>query len=217
MNTESLKETARLEAFSDAVFAIAITLLALELKVPHQGDSATGPVLAAALAQQWPSYMAFVCSFLSILAMWVNHHRIFDLIRGGDGWLMLTNGLLLLIVTAVPFPTTVLADYFATGASEVACAAYAGFYVLVSVAFNLLWFSAARRGRLLRPDFSDDLVRAIGRRLLIGLPAYLAATVLAFWSAPLSLAICSLLWIHWALLDRIPARGSGVQRATASM
>lgn len=208
----SLKETGRIEAFSDAVFAIAITLLALELKVPHQGGSVTGPGLAAALAEQWPSYMAFACSFLSILAMWANHHRIFDLLRGGDGWLMLSNGLLLLVVTAVPFPTTILADYFATDASEVACAAYAGFYVLVNAAFNLLWFSAARGRRLLRPEVPADLARAIGRRLLIGLPAYAAATVISFWSAPLGLALCSLLWIHWALLDRVPSGGSKVRR-----
>ena len=103
------KETARIEAFSDGVFAIAITLLVLDLKVPR--GMAEGRDLLAALVGQWPAYLAFVTSFATIGIMWINHHRMFTLIGRTDDGLLVLNGLLLLGVTFVPFPTGVLAEY----------------------------------------------------------------------------------------------------------
>ncbi len=103
-------ETSRIEAFSDGMFAIAITLLILEVKVP-------GPAaghLAAALLKQWPSYLAFLLSFLYIGVMWMNHHRMFTHIRRSNDTLLVLNLLLLLGVTAVPFPTAVLAAHLGT-------------------------------------------------------------------------------------------------------
>jgi uncharacterized membrane protein len=105
------KETGRIEAFSDGVFAIAITLLVLELKVPHLEDGGAGGSLARALARQWPSYVALVTSFFTILVMWANHHRMFNVVRRVDAPFLYANGLLLLLVTVVPFPTAVLAEY----------------------------------------------------------------------------------------------------------
>ena len=105
-------ETARIEAFSDGVFAIAITLLVLDLKVPR--DLPDGRTLAGALLAQWPAYMAFASSFMTILIMWVNHHRIFTLVGRSDSRLLFFNGLLLMGVTVVPFPTALVAEYFAT-------------------------------------------------------------------------------------------------------
>src|ERR1044071_3471000 len=97
-------ETGRIEAFSDGVFAIAITLLVLDLKVPMErhGDRE----LLTALAQQWPTYLAYVTSFSTILIMWINHHRVFSLIGRADDRLLFYNGLLLLGVSIVPFPTS---------------------------------------------------------------------------------------------------------------
>ena len=95
-------ETARIEAFSDGVFAIAITLLVLDLKVPR--GLAEGRTLADALLAQWPAYLAFASSFMTILIMWVNHHRIFTLVGRSDERLIFYNGLLLMGVTVVPFP-----------------------------------------------------------------------------------------------------------------
>lgn len=172
MTTSEPTGTARLEMLSDGVFAIAITLLGLELRVPHLEPGAGNRELAEALAARWPAYMAFACSFLTILVMWVNHHRIFRLLKGADGYLMTTNGLLLMLVTAVPLPTAVLAEHFAHPSRAVASAAYAGFYVLVNAAFNLLWLSVAFRRRLLREDVPDIVVRAIRRRLAVGFPIY---------------------------------------------
>src|ERR1700759_4424760 len=100
-------ETARVEAFSDGVFAIAITLLILEIKVPSPSQGH----LAAVLLQQWPSYLAFLLSFVYIGIMWINHHRMFTSIRRSTDVLLILNLLLLLGVTVVPFPTAVLATY----------------------------------------------------------------------------------------------------------
>src|ERR1700719_738466 len=99
-------ETSRIEAFSDGVFAIAITLLILEIKVPHRNQ---GP-LAAGLIDQWPSYVAYLLSFFFVGIIWLNHHRMFTLIKKSDDGLMLLNLLLLLGVSVVPFPTAVLAE-----------------------------------------------------------------------------------------------------------
>ena len=111
------KETGRLEAFSDGVFAIAITLLILELKVPAllKADD-NSPNLAKALIAQWPSYLSLVTSFFTILVMWVHHHAIFSHVRRSDAWLHFANGCLLLAVTFVPYPTSVLATYRETPA-----------------------------------------------------------------------------------------------------
>src|SRR5262245_12641783 len=98
-------ETARLEAFSDGVFAVAITLLALDLGVPGAGDLTRYHGLAGALGNNWPHYLAFALSFLTILIMWVNHHSIFRFIRRSDHSFLLLNGLLLMVITTVPFGT----------------------------------------------------------------------------------------------------------------
>ena len=101
------KETARIEAFSDGVFAIAITLLILEIKIPAAGSGE----LSVQLLRQWPSYFAFVFSFAFIGIMWINHHRLFTHIKRSNNALLFLNLLLLLGVTAVPFPTAVLAQH----------------------------------------------------------------------------------------------------------
>ena len=144
------KETGRIEAFSDGVFAIAVTLLVLELKVPSLPGGGAGNALAAALLRQWPSYLAFVTSFFTILIMWANHHAIFNLVRRSDAEFLFANGFLLLLVTVVPFPTALLAQYLEKPGAPVAAAVYAGTFVLAGLAYNVLWRSAIRGRRLLR-------------------------------------------------------------------
>jgi len=102
------RETGRVEAFSDGVFAIAVTLLVLDLKVPKPGDLG-GESLLSALARQWPAFLAYLTSFATILVMWVNHHKMFNHIRRTDDRFLFLNGLLLLFVTFVPFPTALVA------------------------------------------------------------------------------------------------------------
>jgi uncharacterized membrane protein len=115
-------ETGRIEAFSDGVFAIAITLLVLEIKVPqHKIVETVG--LVSSLLSLWPSYLAFFTSFASILVMWVNHHRIFSLVTRTDHAFFYWNGLLLMLVTLVPFPTALLAEYLIHPQAKVAASA----------------------------------------------------------------------------------------------
>ncbi len=197
------KETGRIEAFSDGVFAIAITLLVLELKVPHLEDGGAGGSLGRALLSQWPSYVALVTSFFTILVMWANHHRIFELVRRVNAPFLYANGFLLLIVTVVPFPTALLAEYFRKPGAPVAAAVYAGTFVLCGVAFQLLWRAAVGGGRrLLRRDYSEERVQEIERRYWLGVPGYLAATVGAFVSVYLTVGICVALLLVWVAVSR---------------
>ena len=193
------KQTARLEAFSDGVFAIAITLLALELKVPKlEGGAVTNSALADALGSQWPGYFAFVTSFFTVLIMWVHHHLIFRYVRKVDNFLLFANGFLLLAVTAVPFPTAVLAEYLRTPA---ACALYSGVFVLIAIGFYLTLL-AAFRPHTIDPQTAPATVARLKRDYSWGPPLYLLATAAAPFSPWLSLAICTGLWIFWAVTVR---------------
>ena len=188
--------TSRLEAFSDGVFAIAITLLVLDLKVPSV-QPAEPAALAEALGKGWPSYLTFLLSFATILIMWVYHHRLFQSVRRSETRLLFSNGFLLLLVTAVPFPTALVGAYLTTPAASVACATYAGFFALIDLGYNLLWLVVAGQ----QPGF-----RLRGNRIptsmltsFLGLPCYLIAMVIAFWIPVLTIAICGALWVVWAV------------------
>ena len=193
------KDTGRLEAFSDGVFAIAMTLLVLDLKVPHVAESS--PDLASALVDQWPSYFAFITSFSTVLIMWVHHHLIFRLVRRVDVAVLFANGFLLMLVTAVPFPTAAVAEYLRTPAARVACTLYAGIFVLISIAFYVLLMAAFRKANL-DPHASPKRVARLRRDYRYGPPLYLAAAVAAPFSPWLAMSICSALWIFWAVTTR---------------
>src|SRR5579872_4696775 len=165
------KETGRVEAFSDGVFAIAITLLVLELHVP---DRAAGVPLTAALAGQWPSYLAFLTSFATIGIMWINHHRMFTLIRRSDHTLLVLNGLLLLAITAVPFPTGLVAAYLPYRDARTAVMVYCGTFTAIAVFFNGLWRYASSGHRLLDPSIDRRAASAITRAYAFGPPLYFA-------------------------------------------
>ena len=205
--TPAEKETGRLESFSDGVFAVAITLLVLNLVVPEL-RTPTAAALAVELAKQWPSYLAFVTSFGTILIMWVNHHAVVGLARRADTLFLFANGFLLLHVTSVPFVTALVARYLGTPAAPTACAVYAGGFAVGNVAYNLLWWSIAHERRLLHPHVPQARVDTLTRSFLAGFPVYLAATALAFWNAYASIAVCFCLWILWAMTgyERTPVR-----------
>jgi TMEM175 potassium channel family protein len=217
------KETGRLESFSDGVFAVAITLLVFTLQVPHLPGAISVPALGSALLAQWPSYLTFMTSFATILIMWASHHGLFKLVYKADTPFLFANGLLLLLVTVVPFPTSLVAKYLITPAASLACAVYAGVFVVINVAYNLLWWAAMRQRRLLHPAVTSRQVKRLTRNQLLGLPLYLLATLLAFWNPYVSLGLCSCLWIFWAFTyyERSPsprrlAGGQDVQTAPES-
>ncbi|MEI8175367.1 MAG: TMEM175 family protein [Candidatus Omnitrophota bacterium] len=197
------KETGRIEAFSDGVFAIAITLLILDIKVPHAHDLPIGAKLIPALAALWPSYLAFFISFVTILIMWVSHHRLFTYIKRSNDTFLFLNGLLLFFVTLIPFPTALLAEYIETPHANVAAAIYAGVYMLVAVVFNILWRYASSRGRLLDKKADQCFVQNISKQYLFGPPLYLAAFLLSFIWVPASVAMCLVLAVFLAFTGAI--------------
>ena len=206
--TSASKNTDRIEAFSDGVFAIAITLLVLDLKAPATSDLAGGGLLAA-LLRQWPAYAALIISFLTILIMWMNHHTLFRHIARTDHAFLTLNGLLLLGVTVVPFPTALLAQYVQERDASVAAALYSGLFTLIGVAFNLVWHYAAHNNRLLAADADPHAVRDITRSYRFGPLLYFVAFLLAFVSVPASVTLCMLLSISFALPLSVTHRGAG--------
>jgi len=198
--TPGERETGRVEAFSDGVFAIAITLLVLEFKVPRLGPTATGSQLWVALQALWPSVVAFVGSFAAILTMWINHHGLFRMVRRVDPPFLYVNGAMLLMVTFVPFPTAVLAEYLGHAGERVAAAFYCGTFVLVSITFHLWWWAATRRG-LLHAHVPSATIERIWGAYRFGLLVYVAATALSFWKAAAGLGLCTALWIYWSVLS----------------
>lgn len=174
----------RVEFFSDGVFAIAITLLVLEIKVPESENIATG------LLNLWPSYLAYAVSFIVIGAIWINHHAMFERIAGIDHQLLLLNTFHLLFIAFLPFPTAVLAEAFHTSSGQdVATAFYAGTLTIIGVLVNAIWWHAASHRELLNETVSPEMARAIGKRLLMGPAGYGLAIILAFVNPWLSIAM----------------------------
>jgi uncharacterized membrane protein len=192
-------ETSRLETFSDGVFAIAITLLILEVRLPPEETGS----LAHRLAEAWPGYVSYVISFVTIGIMWANHHGVFRLIDRTSHGLVVANLFLLLCVAFIPFPTKVLGEHL-SGAGDVQRAVtvfYCGTFTVTAAFYNLLWQTAAWRNRLIASG-AEAGAAEVTRRYRYGVPSYLAATVAALWSVPVSLAIDAGL----ALLYVLPRR-----------
>lgn len=192
---------ARLEAFSDGVIAIDITLLVFNLQVP--GELAAGESLLAALAAQWPEYAAFFVSFVVIGVMWVNHHHLFRIITRADHILLLLNVLLLLGITFVPFPTRLMANYLRTEQSNEAAIIYAGTFLMIALFYQLLWRYAVRNNHLVDIPFTEQIKRRINRSYNIGFVFYALALASAFISAQLTMLISLLLALFFALPQRI--------------
>ena len=194
--TTDEKETGRIEAFSDGVFAIAMTLLVLDIKVPQE---APGRTLLGALLHQWPAYLAFVTSFATVGIMWINHHRLFTLIKRIDHSLLVLNGLLMLGVTFVPFPTALVANYVSHRDQQVAAMVYSGWFTVIAIIFNLLWRYASHKNRLLDRKSDPQMIHAITHAYSFGPPLYFASFCLALVSVGASLALNMGLAVFYAL------------------
>jgi len=209
-HVEEEKQTGRLEAFSDGVFAIAVTLLVLELRVPLPGTLHEGESLLHALWHAWPSYLAFVTSFATVLIVWINHHNLFKLIVRSDHNFLLLNGLLLFVVTFIPFPTNVLAEYIREPDARTASVFYAGTFLVMAIAFNLLWRYAAHDGRLLARNADMRLIRIINKQFRIGPLTYVFCVVVAVINAIAGFALVIVLAVYWALPEHVrPGPGRG--------
>jgi uncharacterized membrane protein len=186
--------TNRLEAFSDGVFAIAITLLVLELNVPAGDD------LWHQLKEEWPSFAAFFVSFWVIGIIWVNHHGVIDHLARADRPVLYLNLLLLLTVVFIPFPTALLADHLKSGEDErVAALIYSGTFFAMGASFGFLWTYISRHRGLLGVELTDEQIRKTTARFLIGNPIYAVAVVFSFISPAVVLVIIALLAVYYAV------------------
>lgn len=180
-------EPDRTELFSDAVFAIAITLLILEIRLPENGP------LARSLLALWPSYVAYAISFLVVGAIWLNHHLMFAKIAKVDTTLMILNLLMLMAVAFLPFPTAVLAEAMHRGEDEnIAAAFYGGTLTVGGLFVNLTWHHAVR-SRLVVPDLTERDVRRVSRRYIVGPTIYALASLLALFLPIAALALYAFL------------------------
>ena len=202
-------DTGRIEAFSDGVFAIAITLLVIEIGVPHLENEPDGTSLFGALIGQWPSYLAYLVSFLQIGVIWANHHNRFTYIVRSDHVFLFLNILFLMCVAFIPFPTALLAEYIQSEERTTAVAVYTGTLATTAVFFTLLWGYAAKGCRLVNRDLHPTTLRAMTSRYVVGMVLYVAAFALTFLNAVLSLVLV----IGLALIFVLPEPGSQPERS----
>lgn len=160
----------RLEAFSDGVFAIAITLLVLDLSVP----AAEGDRLLVGILEEWPMYLAYFVSFATIGGAWIAHSTITEYLHGTDRWFVRLNLLLLLVVSFLPFPTRLTAEYQGQEeAQRVAVTLYGLTLLMLMLLVSILWRYAVRE-KLVRPDADDEEIQVLTKRLTPGLIGYAA-------------------------------------------
>jgi uncharacterized membrane protein len=199
--------TGRVEAFSDGVLAIAITLLVLEIHVPEsEFDN-----LWHGIARQWPSYLAFATSFLTIGAFWLLHHGVFRRLQYADSRVMRLNLLLLMAISFLPFPTRLMAQAIHdTQAERAAVITYGANLLAISILYALLWEAAVRAPGLLQPDVTPEEIRAFRRIASPSAGFYVLATALAIF-AP-RVAVFWLLGVAIAIVLR--ARGDTMPGGT---
>ena len=194
------KETGRLEAFSDGVFAVAITLLVLNIKIPPVGSSDTD--LWRMLSDEWPSLVAYGTSFATIGIMWLNHQRLFVHIKRTNTVLLFINLLLLSIIVFIPVPTALLAEYLVRLDQHTAAIVYCGTFLLMACCFNLLWRYASYHNRLLGKSVDTRSVTAISRQYLFGPLLYLIIFGVAWFNTLACIILSFILALFFALPGR---------------
>ena len=169
----------RFEAFSDGVFAIAATLLVLDLAIPVTSYSTRH--LLDAFGHEWPGYLGYVVSFATIGAVWLGHNAITDYLDRTDSTLIRLNLLLLLVVAFLPYPTRLMASYLNQGDAERVASTIYGLTLLAAAALlDLLW-RYALHAQLIRPDTSDEEVTLLSQRLTPGLAGYAVLIVIGIF------------------------------------
>jgi uncharacterized membrane protein len=206
---------ARMEALSDGIFAVAMTLLVLDLHVPTISGAGPSSALAVALGAQWPAYLAYASSFLTLGIIWANHHAMTRTFRTLDHPLMFLNVLLLMVISFIPFSTEVLARYLLGGdAARTAMLLYSGAMTLMSVSYFSIWWYASRAGLLRATLDAAQLSRITRKHIFLGLAPYAVADAVAFVNVWASLALCILVAVIYALPSATGAHAPRVPTAT---
>ena len=187
--------TSRVEAFSDGVFAVAITLLVLQFTVP---EVASGRLLATVLSQ-WPQLVTYIASFLTVGVVWMDHHTIFRNLRAVDRTIQFINLVLLMMVVLLPYPTALLGRYLNSGQNgAVAAAFYAVVMTAMSISFQFLVAWALTHPELLRPDIHPAPMRMVLPRFALGLFTYAVSIGLAFVNTWLVVALYAFTAVYYA-------------------
>jgi uncharacterized membrane protein len=195
----------RLEAFADGVFAIAATLLIIDVGLPTHLDEP----LRRELLHLWPQYFAYVVSFVTIGIMWVNHHRVMRQLERVDEPFVFLNVGLLLCVAFVPFPTRILAEFVRTDDGNAAAVLYGVTMTTTAIFFGSLWLYAAHGRRLLHPDADPKMVSGITRSYLPGAPTYATATLVGLVSAEASGLLYALIAAFYMVSSAFFGRAEG--------
>ena len=190
----------RLEAFADGIFAIAATLLTLNLAVTE------GHPLGRELLIIWPQYAAYAISFVTIGIIWINHHTVMHQVAHVDRTFLTLSVLFLAVIAFIPFPTRLLAQHIQDDGAQAAALLYGSTLTLTAVFFNVIWRYAAWGRRLLRHDAEEKAVQGISRSYALGPPIYLAATAVAFKSPVASAALFGVLALFYTLESSLFAR-----------
>jgi TMEM175 potassium channel family protein len=196
VEVQNQKETIRIETFSDGVFCIAITLLSIEIGVEVTNNE-TNEGLVRALLGKWPICVAYFISFVNVLLAWIGHHSLFNKLRKTDNLVMITNGILLMLVALVPFPTKTLGLFLLTNALKTAVIFYTGYFVLISIAFKLLWFAASRNRQLLTHGITEIEIKKATKSENIGLVCNIVVMAIAFISPVTALSLSFVMWVYW--------------------
>ena len=195
--------TARLETFADGVFAIAATLLILNVEVPDLGDHS----LSHELLRLWPAYIGYVVSFVTIGIIWVNHHTVLDQLHSTDRTFLFINVFFLLCIAFIPFPTRLLATYVRTDDGQAAAVLYGITLTTTAVFFNLMWrYAIGARGRLLRADADRRVVDGITRSYRPGVAMYAGATIVGFFQAEVSATLYAAIALFYVLSSSLFGR-----------
>jgi uncharacterized membrane protein len=193
--------TGRLEAFSDGVFAIAATLLILDVRLSGHGS------VEHQLVHAWPSYAAYAISFATLGIVWVNHHTVFAQLDRVDRTFLFINVLFLMVIAFSPFPTRVLAEHLREG-SKAAAFAYGLTYTTMAVCYAALWFYAAIGRRLIAPEADQRTVSGISRSFRPGWAIYAIATLSSLVSAWLAVALYAAIALFYVLESSLFGRDS---------
>ena len=200
------KDTSRIEAFSDGIFAVAITLLSIELGIDissiethHPLGATSNPELWVHLLASWTKLFAYCNSFASVLLMWMAHHQIFKLLSTTNNKLILVNGLLLLIIALVPFPTKTVGEFLLTDARKTAILFYTGYCLLVTlISIFFIHTVKSGNGHLLLKNVSKETVRQISKGLYTGTMLNAFIFIIAFFLPVIALSSNFCMWIFWA-------------------
>ena len=187
---------ARLEAFCDAVFAIAMTLLILDVRLPNAESLATTREVWRAIGHMTPAVFAFVLSFAVILITWVNHHAALKLVSHSSAPFVYANGFMLLVVVSIPFPSELVGVFLWTDRAAPAVVLYNAVLAALALAWVLVGGSALR-GHLTIDEASARTMREGQRNGFGALALYAVLAVVAFWWPLASAAVTSLTWVFW--------------------